>query len=137
MRTHDQRTSIALPATLLQIPNQLSSRLELGPGRLVAIEIADQTNPEPDIVHVIAVDMTAAFLLAPAIANLDLSVASRGPVSNDEMIGQSIPHSSNLAVIIIKNAGTALPSAAVVDNDELPAPSLHGRSANRVNRRAR
>src|SRR5438132_14285664 len=101
MRTHDQGMPIAFPAALLQIPNQFLARLELRACRLVAIEIAHETNTEPDVVHIIAVDVAAANLAAPTIADLYLAVAGRGSISNDEMIRQSIPHSPNLSMIII------------------------------------
>ncbi len=87
MRTHDQGTSIALSAALLQIPNQLLARFELRACRLIAIEITHETNTEPDVVHVIAVDVAAVNLAAPAIADFDLAVARRGSISNDEMVG--------------------------------------------------
>ena len=67
--------SVAFSAALLQIPNQLFTRIELRARRLVAIEIAHQTNTEPDAVHIIAVNMAAVNLTTPAIANLDLAVA--------------------------------------------------------------
>ena len=109
------------PATFLEVFDQLFTRFELGARRLVAIEIADETNPEPDVVHVIAVDVAAAHLADPAIADLDLAVPRRGSVSDDEMVGQAIPHPPNLAVIIIESSCVALPRAAVVDDDVAPA----------------
>jgi hypothetical protein len=42
---------------------------------LVAIEVAHKTNPERDIVQIIAMHVTAIDLTAPAIAYLDLAVA--------------------------------------------------------------
>ena len=75
MWTHDQGMSVAFSAALLQIPNQLFTRVELRARRLVAIEIAHQTNTEPDVVHIIAVNMAAVNLTTPAIANFDLAVA--------------------------------------------------------------
>ncbi len=75
MGTHDQGMSIAFPAALLQIPNQFFARLELCARRLVAIEIAHETNTEPDVVHIIAVDVAAIDLAAPAIADFYLAIA--------------------------------------------------------------
>ena len=135
MRTDDQGTAVALPAALLQIPNQLLARFELRAGRLVAIEIAHETNAEPDVVHIIAVHVAAVNLAAPAIADFDLAVARRGPVSDDEMVGQAIPHAPNLAVIIIESSRVALPRAAVVHDDKFPASALDRRSSNRVDSR--
>lgn len=132
MRTHRQGA-----ATVPQIPNQLVARFELGPRRLVAIEIAHQANAEPDVVHVIAVNVASVHLAAPAISNLDPAVARRRSVSDDEMVGQSIPHSPHFAVIIIERASIALPCPAVVNNDEFPARALHRRSPDCLDVRAR
>ena len=128
MWTYDQGTSIAFSAALLQIPNQLLARFELGARRLVAIEIANETNAESDVVQIIAVDVAPINLTAPAIADFDLAVARRSSVSNNEMVRQSIPHSPNLSVIVIESSCVALPRAAVVHDDELPATSLHRRA---------
>ena len=132
MRPHRQG-SAALP----QIPNQLVARFELGARRLVAIEIAHQANTEPDVVHVIAVNMAAINLPAPAIANLDLSVPRRRPVSDHEMVGQSIPHSPHSPVIIIERARVPLSRPAVVHDDKFPARALHRGPSDRVDGRAR
>jgi hypothetical protein len=75
MRTDDQGTAVAFPAALLQIPNQLFARFELRAGRLVAIEITDQANAQPDVVHIIAVHVAAVDLAAPAITDFDLAIA--------------------------------------------------------------
>ena len=66
--------------------------------------------------HVAAVD-----LAPPTIAHFDLTVAGRSAVSDYEMIGQTVLHMANVAMVIIENRGVALPGAAVVHNDELPA----------------
>ena len=75
MWTHNQGTSVAFSTALLQIPSQFLARFELRARRLVAIEIAHEANTEPDVVHVIAVDMAAARLAHPAVADFDLAVA--------------------------------------------------------------
>ena len=137
MWAHDQGMSIAFPTTLLQIPNQFLARLELRARRLVAIEIAHETNTEADVVHIIAVDVAATNLAAPAIADFYLAVARRCSISNDEMVRQSIPHSPNLSMIVIESPRVALPRTAVVHDDEFPARTLHRRSSNRVDGRAR
>lgn len=119
-------------AAVLQILDQLFTRFELRPRRLVAVEIADETNAEPDVVHVIAVHVAAAGLADPSIADLDLTVPRRSPVADDEMIREPVPHPANAAMIIIEDLGASLPGAAVVDDDELPAVPLHRRAADRV-----
>lgn len=75
MWTHDQGASIALSAALPQISNQLLARFELRACRLVAIEIAHKTNAEPDVVHIITMDVAAVNLAAPPIADFDLAIA--------------------------------------------------------------
>ena len=64
-----------MSAALAQIPNQLFARFQLRRCRLIAIEIAHETNAEPDIVHIIAVDVAAVDLAMPAVADFDLPVA--------------------------------------------------------------
>ena len=115
------RANRHLSAPFLEVLNQLFTGFQLGPGRLVAIEIADETNPEADVVHVIAVNMTAPGLASPAIANLDLPVAGRSAIADNEMISEAVPHSANVAVIVIEHPRASLPSPAVVDDDEFPA----------------
>ena len=75
MGTDDQGPAVAFPAALLQISNQLLARFELRTGRLIAIEIAHETNAERDVVQIIAVHMPAVYLAPPSIADFDLAVA--------------------------------------------------------------
>ena len=124
-------------AAFLEILDQLFARFELGAGRLVAVEIADETNPEPDVVHVIAVNMAAAHLANPAVADLDLAIPRRGAVADDEMISEPVLHPANATVIIIEHLRASLPRAAVVNDDEFPARSLHWRAPDRVDIRGR
>ena len=119
-------------ATFLEILDQLFARFELGACRLVAIEIAHKTNPEPDVVHIIAVDMAATHLPNPPIADFDLAVPRRGAVANDEMISEPVPHPADVAMVVIENPGASLPRSTVVDDDKFPAVALHGRAPDRV-----
>ena len=123
-------------ATFLKIADQFITRFKLGAGGLVAVEIANEANAEPDIVHVIAVHMSASHLPHPAIADFDLAVARRSPIADHKMVGQPIPHPPHMPVIIIKNPRAPLPGAAVVDDDEFPARSLHRRPPDRLDVRA-
>src|ERR1051325_1196083 len=107
-------------AALPQIADQFFATVELGACRLVPIEIADETNPERDVVQVIAVHMAAVDLPAPAIAHFDLAVAGGSAVADDEMIGQPVAHPANVTVVIIERRRVALTCAAVVHDDELP-----------------
>lgn len=117
---------VDLAAALPKIANQFLATLQLRARRLVAIEIAHQTNPKGDVVQVIAVDMAPVDLPPPAIAHFDLPVTGRCAVANNEMIGKSVLHPADMSVVIVEHARIALPRAAVVDHDELPATPLHG-----------
>ncbi len=110
-----------LAATLPQITNQFLATIELRPRRLVAIEIADQTNSERDVVQIIAVHMSAVDLSPPAITHFDLPVASGCSVADDEVIRQSILHVAHMFMVVIEHTCVALPRAAVVHHDHLPA----------------
>ena len=118
-------------ATVLEIFNQLFRGFELGAGRLVPVEIAHQANTEPDVVHVIAVDVASPGLSRPAVADLDLAVARRCAIPDHEVIGQAVPHPPNAPMIIIKHARASLTRAAVVNDDEFPAGPLHRRTPDR------
>src|SRR5437762_892521 len=124
-------------AAFLEILDQLFAGLELRPRGLVAVKIAHETNAEPDVVHVIAVDMAAAHLVHPAIADLDLAVPRRGAVADHEMIGEPVSHPADVAMIVIEDARAPLPRAAVVDDDEFPARPLHRCAPDRVDVRGR
>ena len=69
--------------------------------------------------------MAAVDLPAPAITHLDLPVARRCTVADDEMISEPVPHAPHMSMIVIEDVRVALPGAAVVDDDELPATPLH------------
>ncbi len=75
MRPHHQRVTIAFPAAFPQILDQFLTGIELSPGWLLPVEIADQTNPQADVVHIIAVNVAPGDLTSPTIPNLDLTVA--------------------------------------------------------------
>ena len=72
--------------------------------------------------------MPAVDLPAPAIAHLNLTIARRCPVADDEMIGESVAHPANISMVVIENPRVALPGAAVVHDNELPAAPLHRRA---------
>ena len=135
MRFHDRPMIADFAAALSQIPDQLFATIQLRAGRLIAIEIADQTNPQRDVVQIITVDMAAVDLPAPPVADLDLAVTGRRAVADHKMVSQSVLHSTKMAVVIIERGCVALSRSAVVDNDVLPATSGHRRtidlSANR------
>ncbi len=109
-----------LATALPQIANELLTRLKLCPGRLIAIKIADQANPERNIIEVIAVHVTSIDLTPPPIADFDLSVTRRSAVADHEMVGETVLHVPNMPMIVIKHSRVALPRSAVMHDDELP-----------------
>src|SRR5439155_9425587 len=96
--------------------------------RLVAVEVAYQTNAERDVVQIIAVHVAAVDLTAPAVADFDLAISRRCAVANHKMIRETVLHSTNVPMIIIENARIALPCAAVADDNELPPAPLNRRA---------
>ena len=74
MRFHNGVMRIDFPAAMTQIADQFFARLQLRARRLIAIEIADKTNAERDVVQVIAVHVSAIYLAPPAIADFDFAI---------------------------------------------------------------
>lgn len=130
MGTHWNWPSVSFSAAFSQISDQLLARVELGTRRLIAVEITDQADSESNVIEKIAVHMTAVNLTAPAIAHLDFAVAGRGAVADHEMIGESILHPPDPAMVIVKHPRVALSGAAVMHHDEFPAVAGHWRPAN-------
>ena len=128
---------IDFPAALSQIIDQLFTCLQLTVGRLTAIEIADQTNAERDVVQIVAVDVPAVDLAPPAIAHFDLAIARRSAITDDEMIGEPVFHPANMPVVIIENAGATLPCTTVVYDYELPAAPHNRRPVDFISHRSR
>ena len=135
MGLHRYRASLGFSATVSQVANEFLTGLELCPRRLVPVEIAYETNSERDVVQIIAVHMTAVDLTTPAIADFDLAVAGRCAVSNNEVIGETVLHPTNMPMVIIEDASVPLPGAAVVHNNELPATPFHRRAPDRFDDR--
>ena len=88
---------------------------------MIAIEITDQTNPERDVVQVIAVDVAAVDLSPPTVPYFDLAVAGRSSVANHEMISESVLHPAKMPVVIIERSRISLTRSAVVHDNVLPA----------------
>ena len=137
MRTDDGVMRIYFPAAFTQIIDQLFACLQLTARRLSAIEIAYQANAERDVVQIVAVHVPAVDLAPPAIAHLDFAVASRGAVTDNEMIGESVFHPANMAVVIIESAGAALSCATVMYDNELPAAPHYRRPVDFISHRPR
>ena len=66
-------------------------------------------------------DVAAVYLAAPTIAHFDLAVAGRCSITDDEVISEPVLHAANMSMVIIESRGVALSSAAVVDDNVLPA----------------
>ena len=130
MWAHHNVMPVDLAAPFAQVINQFFARFELAARGLIAIEIANKANSERDVVQIIAVNVATIDLSPPTIADLDFAVAGRGAIADDEVVGQSILHAPNMAMIIIENARATLSSAAVVHDDELPSPPHHRRAIN-------
>lgn len=120
--------TIDFPAPFAQIPDQFFTCFQLTPGGLVTIEIAHQTNTERDVVQIIAMHVTTVDLASPAVADLDFAISGGRSVADNKMIGQTVLHPPNVAVVVVEDARVPLTSSAVVDNNELPS-TTHYRGA--------
>ena len=125
MRFHDRPMITDFSAALTKVTNQFFTTIELRTSRLIAVEIADQANSEGNVVQVIAMDVAAVDLPAPAIADFDLAIGGGSAIADHEMISESILHSAKMPVVVIKRGSVALARSAVVDNDVLPATTRH------------
>ena len=115
-------------ATLPQVTNELFARFELSASRLIAIEVANQTNSERNVVEIIAVDVATVDLPSPTVAYFDLAVAGRRSVADHKMISKPVLHSANMTMIIIEHRRVPLTRAAVVHHNELPASTRDRRA---------
>ena len=121
MGFHNHITAADFAAALPKVADQFLATFKLGPGRLVTIKVADQANPESDVVQIIAVHVAAVDLTSPAIAYFDLPVACRCSIANDEVVGKTILHMTNTSMVIIEDARVALTRATVMHHNHLPA----------------
>ena len=137
MRPDKNIATVDLPTALAKVTDQFFATIELSLGGLVVIEIAHETNAERDIVQIIAVDMTAINLVPPAITHFDLSISGGGPVSDDEVVGQSVPHSTDMPMIIVEHTGISLSRSTIVNNNELPPPALDRSPTDLLDHRSR
>ena len=65
-------------------------------------------------------EMTAFDLFFPTTANIDFAILHSVPISNHEMVGQSVFHVTLFPVIAVDVLSTAQGHTAVVNNDVLP-----------------
>jgi hypothetical protein len=132
MRPHRYLAPVDLAATFSQVADEFFARFELRTRWLLAIKIPYQTNAERNIVQIIAVHVATVNLTPPAIAYLDLAIASGRSVADHEMIRKPVLHPADMSVIIIENARVSLTRAAIMHDDELPASPFHWRAPNSV-----
>jgi hypothetical protein len=118
---HNRVAAVDFADPLSKISNQFVQGFVLSSRGEIAIEITHQANAERNVIEIVAVDVSACELNYPTIADFDLPVSARGPVTNDEMIGKAVRHSPDVPMIVVEDPGIALPSPAVVDHDILPA----------------
>jgi hypothetical protein len=132
MRPDRDLAPVDLAATFSQIADEFFARFELRARWLVAIKIAYQTNTERNVVQIVAVHVAAVDLAPPTITHFDLTITSRCSVADDEVISKAILHATDMPMIIIENARVALPRAAIMHDNELPATPFHRRTPDRV-----
>jgi len=125
MRPHRYLAPVDLAAAFSQVTDEFFARFELRARWLVPIEIAYQTDPERNIVQIIAVHVAAVDLAPPAIADFDLAIARGCSVADHEVICKPVLHPADVPMIIIKNARVSLSGAAIVHDNELPATPFH------------
>lgn len=85
------------------------------------VVVTNKTDADTDIVEVVTVDVAAGKLIFPTVTDFDLAVSGGCAVADDEVIGETILHFADAAVVIVESLGVSLPSAAVVNHDVLPA----------------
>ena len=122
---HGDGAPLGFAATFSQVADEFFTRVELRTRWLVAIKIAYETNAQGNVVQIIAVHVAAIDLAPPPIANLDLAVAGRCSIADDEVIRQPILHPADVPMIIIEHARVSLSRAAVMHDNKLPATPFH------------
>lgn len=137
MRFHYRPMIADFSAALAKISNQFFARLEFGAGWLVAIEIADQTDTERNVVQVIAMNMAAINLEPPPISDFDLAVAGRRAIADHEMVSEPVLHPTKMPMVIVERRRIALPRSAIVHNDVLPAATRDRRAIDLIANRGR
>ena len=131
MWSHRNHASVGLTTTFPQIADEFLACLKLRARWLATIKIANQTNAEGNVIQKITVHVSAIDLAAPAIAHYNLAVSGGCSVSDHKMIGETILHSAHVPMIVVEDAGVALPRAAVMHHNELPATPFDWRAPDR------
>ncbi len=128
MWPHRNRAPVGLTATFSQIADEFLACVKLRARWLATIEIADQTNAKRNVIQIVTVHVPAVDLAAPAIARFNLAVSCGCSVPDHEMIGETILHPAHVPMVIIEDARVALPRAAIMHYNELPATPFHWRA---------
>ncbi len=131
MWPHRNRAPVGLTATFSQIADEFLACVKLRARWLATIEIADQTNAKRNVIQIVTVHVPAVDLTAPAIAHFNLAVSCGCSVPDHEMIGETILHPAHVPMVIIEDARVALPRAAIMHYNELPATPFHWRASDR------
>lgn len=121
MRHYDCPLSFDLSNPTSQICDKFVEGTKLGFGRLIAIQVPYEADADRDIVEVVAGHMPAVDLFCPARTYFNFTITRRSSVADDKMVGHSMLHLANPAMISVENAGVALPGSAVVNDDIFPS----------------
>lgn len=74
--------------------------------------------------------MAAVNLASPTITDLDFAVAGGSAIANDEMVGETVFHSTHPTMVIVEHTRVTLSCAAVMDDDEFPPVAGYRRASN-------
>ena len=111
---------------LAEIADEFVEGIQLFLSGLALVEVADQTDADGDVVQIVAMDVAAVDLFAPAGADFDFTIPGGRAVADDKLIGEAVLHLADIGVIVVKSLGIALPRSAVVDDQIAPAGFLDG-----------
>lgn len=89
------------------------------------VKIAHQTDPNGDVIEVIAVYVASVDLFTPAISYFDLAISGGAAVSNYKLISETVLHFAYLSMVILECACISLSRSTVVNNNVFPAVFLN------------
>src|SRR5262245_46479042 len=109
---------------LAEVADQGLRRRDLPRRGRLPVQVADQADPDPVLVDVMAAGIPAVhalFLVIPALGDLDLAVAAPLPVADHEVIAAPVV-TQDLAVLAIDLIDIATGRGAMVEHDVPPGP---------------
>ena len=121
----DRRFPFNFPDSDAEVGDELVEGAELGVGRLVPVEIANETDAQGNVVEVVAGNVSAVDLAGPAVADFDFPIACGIAVADDKVVGEAILHLADIPVVNIKDSSVSLSGSAVVNNNIFPAATFH------------